>query len=59
MAESMSRHGYTISYRDIQRNRCEFCAYANDCYEGRQVAMEMIKFVHEHPNSIDHILRSN
>ena len=55
----MSLHGYTISYLDGARNRCEFCAYANDSYEARQVAMETIKFVHEHPNSIDHILRSN
>nr|WP_320667376.1 hypothetical protein [Prochlorococcus sp. MIT 1307] len=59
MAGLMSRHGYTISYRDGQRNRCEFCAYANDSFEARQVAMETIKFVHEHPNSIDHILRSS
>ena len=55
----MSRHGYTISYRDGQRNRCEFCAYANDSFEARQVAMETIKFIHEHPNAIDHILRSS
>jgi len=55
----MSRHGYTISYRDGQRNRCEVCAYANDSFEARQVAMETIKFIHEHPNAIDHILRSS
>ena len=55
----MSRHGYTISYRDNERNKCEFCAYASDSYEARQVAMETIKFVSDHPNSIDHILRSS
>ena len=58
MARQMSRHGYTISYHDGERNRCEFCAYANDSYEARQVAIETIKFVNEHPNAIDHILRS-
>ena len=55
----MSRHGYTISYRDGQRNRCEFCAYANDSYEAKQVAMQTIEFVHEHPNAIVNILRSS
>ena len=59
MARPMSRQGYTISYRDGQRNRCEFCAYANDSFEARQVAMETVKFIHEHPNAIDHILRSS
>ncbi|HGY5533450.1 MAG: hypothetical protein AB8A49_08685 [Prochlorococcus sp.] len=55
----MSRHGYTIGYRDAARHRCEFCAYANDSFEARQVVMESIKYVHEHPNAIDHILRSS
>ena len=58
-AELMSRHGYTISYLDGKRNRCEFCAYANDSYEARQVVMETIQFLYEHPNAIDHILRSS
>ena len=59
MDKSMNLHGYTISYRDAGRNRCQFCAYAHDSFEARQVAMEMVKFVNDHPNAIDHIIRSS
>ena len=52
----MSRHGYTISYRDSHRQKREFCAYAKDSFEARQVAMESVKFIQDHPNCIDHIL---
>ncbi len=55
----MTRHAYTISYLDSTRKRCEFCTYANDSFEARLIAMETIQYVHEHPNSINYILRAH
>ncbi len=47
---------YTVGYYDSQHHHQDVCAYANDSFEARQVVMESVKFVQEHPNSIDHIL---
>ena len=47
---------YTVGYYDSQHHHKDVCAYADDSFEARQVIMESVKFVQEHPNSIDHIL---
>ncbi len=47
---------YTVCYYDSQHHKQAICAYANDCYEARQVAIESVRFIHEHPNTINHIL---
>ena len=55
----MTRHAYTISYHDAQRKSQEFCAYAADSFEARLLAMETIRYIQEHPNTIDYILRAD
>ena len=44
---------YTVYYRDFKNLRLESCFYAFDAYEARTLAMELNKYIHEHPNSID------
>ena len=44
---------YTVYYRDFKNLRLESCFYALDAYEARTLAMELNKYIHEHPNSID------
>jgi len=44
---------YTVRYRDANSNRIEGCYYADDAFEARVLAMEMIKYVRDHPNAID------
>ena len=48
---------YTVHYRDFQNLRLENCFYAQDAYEARTLAMELNRYIHEHPNSIDLIRR--
>ena len=47
---------YTVRYYDSQHHRQDVCTYAHDSFEARQVAMESVKFIQDHPNCIDHIL---
>jgi hypothetical protein len=47
---------YTVGYYDSQHHEKSICTYAHDSYEARQVAIESIKFINEHPNTINHIL---
>ena len=44
---------YTVHYRDFKNLRLENCFYALDAYEARTLAMELNKYINEHPNSID------
>ena len=44
---------YTVRYRDANSNRIEGCYYAGDAFEARVLAMEMIKYIKDHPNAID------
>ena len=44
---------YTVHYRDLHNLRLENCFYAIDAYEARTLAMELNKYINEHPNSID------
>ena len=42
-----------VRYRDANSNRVEGCYYAGDAFEARVLAMEMIKYIKDHPNAID------
>ncbi len=44
---------YTVSYRDATSHRLEECFYAADAYEARVLAMENIRYIHDHPHAID------
>ena len=44
---------YTVHYRNFQNFRLEDCFYALDAYDARTLAMELNKYIHDHPNSID------
>ena len=44
---------YTVHYRNFENIRLENCFYASDAYEARALAMEINKYIHDHPNSID------
>lgn len=52
----MTRHRYAIGYRDYERHKCELCAYAQDAFEARLIAVETHGFIRNHPNLIDYIL---
>ena len=47
---------YTVGYYDSQHHHQDVCAYASSSFEARQVIIESVKFVKDHPNAIDHIL---
>ena len=57
LANKMSKNNilkpYTVHYRDFQNIRLENCFYAYDAYEARTLAMELNKYINDHPNSID------
>ena len=46
---------YTVRYRAFNNERLENCFYACDAFEARSLAMEFNDYIHDHPNSIDHI----
>ncbi len=50
---------YTVHYRNFDNVRLENCFYAGDAYEARKLAMELNKYIHDHPNSIDLIRCEN
>ena len=47
---------YSVIYYDSEHHKQQICAYAHDCFEARQIIIESVKFVQEHPNTINHIL---
>ena len=53
MKKKASLKPYTVHYRDFQNLKLENCFYALDAYEARTLAMELNKYIYEHPNSID------
>jgi len=59
MNKKSNLKGYTVHYRDLQNIRLENCFYAFDAYEARTLAMELNKYIYEHPNSIDLIRCEN
>ena len=52
----MSGHKrFTVRYRDASRDLQEECFYAGDAFEARVLAMEGIRYIHDHPHAIDWI----
>ena len=44
---------FTVRYRDATRDHQEECFYAGDAFEARVLAMEEIRYIHDHPHAID------
>lgn len=44
---------YTVRYRDADSSPRERCYYASDAYEARVLAMESVRYIHDHPHAID------
>ena len=44
---------FTIRYRDASSGLHEECIYAGDAFEARVLAMEEIRYIHDHPHAID------
>lgn len=55
--DEMKRSPYSVLYRDNANCQRVFCCYAGSAYEARIEAMEMVQFIHDHPNCIDQILK--
>ncbi len=51
----MPRRAYTVHYHDHQHIEHEVCAFADDSYDARLVAIEMDKYLKDHPHAIDKI----
>ena len=50
---------YTVRYTNQQAVQTDACFYATNAYDARLTAMELIPWVHDHPNCITHILNEN
>ena len=44
---------FTVRYRDARSDRRGECLYAGDVFEARVLAMEEIRYIHDHPHAID------
>ena len=44
---------FTVRYRDASSDHQEECFYAGDAFEARVLAMEEIRYIHDHPHAID------
>lgn len=44
---------YTVRYRDADSTKRESCHYAHDAFEARVLAMESVRYIHDHPHAID------
>ncbi len=44
---------FTVRYRDASSDYQEECFYAADAFEARVLAMEKIRYIHDHPHAID------
>ena len=44
---------FTVRYRDASSDRHEQSFYAGDAFEARVLAMEEIRYIHDHPHAID------
>jgi hypothetical protein len=47
---------YTVGYLDESRQHKEICAYAQDSWDARNVAVNDVPYLQRHPSSIDCIL---
>ncbi|MGC6483448.1 MAG: hypothetical protein ACON4T_07790 [Synechococcus sp.] len=50
---------YVVRYRDADSSPREGCYYAKDAFEARVLAMEFIRYIHDHPHAIDLIRCEN
>ena len=48
-----SHKRYPVRYRDANSTCLERCYYASDAYEARVLAMETVRYIHDHPHAID------
>lgn len=44
---------FTVRYRDASSDHQEESFYAGDAFEARVLAMEEIRYIHDHPHAID------
>ena len=44
---------FTVRYRDATNDHQEECFYAGDAFEARVLAMEEIRYIHDHAHAID------
>tara|TARA_B100000700_G_scaffold166169_1_gene183717 strand:+ start:337 stop:507 length:171 start_codon:yes stop_codon:yes gene_type:complete len=51
----MERKSYSVRYRDYESKHHEFRTFANDSFDAKQIAMENIKYLNDHPHAIDNI----
>ena len=55
----MRAHGYTIvshytvQYQDATRHHQSICEYAEDAFQARNQATQVVPYLHSHPNAID------
>ncbi len=47
---------YTVGYLDEVRQHQEICVTAEDSFDARNIAMNDVPYIHDHPHSIDCIL---
>ena len=50
---------YTVRYRTADNQSADFCCYAPTAYDARIAAMELNRYVHDHPNTITHIIKED
>ena len=49
---------YIVGYHDYEMHTHEICEYAENSFEAKIEATEDVPYVHDHPNRIDYILKS-
>jgi hypothetical protein len=54
----MANH-YTVGYHELNREHKDICTYADNSFEAYKIATEDVKYLHEHPHSIESILIEN
>ena len=50
---------YTLGWHDNQETEQHICEYANDAFEAVKHAREDVPYLHEHPFSLDKILKED
>lgn len=46
---------FGVQYSDESQRARVFCCYAQNAYEARLQAQELVQEIHDHPSCIDHI----
>lgn len=52
----MAFHSYSVLYKDSSNQTQQFCCITPTAWDARCAAMELNPYVHNHPNSITHII---